>query len=65
MRLFLAKLAVLAASILPLYVYPVTATHCIDPVVRREWRKLSVAEKADWIDAVNVSEFIILYMTWF
>ena len=65
MLLLLAKLAILATSILPFCVYSltVTAAQCIDPVVRKEWRKLSVSEKADWISAVNVSEADILYVT--
>jgi hypothetical protein len=61
MLLLLAKLAVLATFILPLCVY--SLTQCIDPVVRKEWRKLSVSEKADWISAVNVSEVNILNVT--
>jgi hypothetical protein len=62
MHLLLEKLAILATSILPFCVYSltVTAAQCIDPVVRKEWRKLSVSEKADWISAVNVSEANIL-----
>jgi len=52
----LTKLAILVTSILPLCVYPATATKCTNPVIRKEWRKLSIPEKADWIRAVNVSE---------
>ena len=29
-------------------------TPCTKPAVRREWRKLSAHEKAEWIGAVNV-----------
>ena len=32
----------------------VRATLCENPSVRREWRALSVDERAEWIEAVNV-----------
>ena len=32
---------------------PVVSTACTDPVIRREWRELSNAEKGDYIEAVQ------------
>ena len=62
MAIPLVKLAILAASILPLCVYPTTTPQCKKPVVRKEWRTLSTSEKTDWIRAVNVSQLIPLYL---
>jgi hypothetical protein len=59
----LAKLTLLAAFIFPLYVGSLAGAQCTNPVIRREWRKLSVSERADWIRAVNVSEIISLCAT--
>ncbi|KIM83216.1 hypothetical protein PILCRDRAFT_7176 [Piloderma croceum F 1598] len=50
MLLLLAELVIIAAS---LRIYPVTAAYCTEPVVRKEWRKLSIPEKSDWIRALN------------
>jgi tyrosinase len=63
MLLPVVQLAILVASISLLRVYPVTATQCTKPIVRKEWRKLSVPEKTDWIRAVNVSGSIPWYVT--
>ena len=52
MAISLAKnvsLALLFAFIATTY-----ATHCAKPRVRREWRTLSEAERAEWLAAVNV-----------
>lgn len=54
----LFALSILAASALLLWGQPVVAEKCTNPVVRKEWRKLTVPEKADWIRAVNVSKAI-------
>lgn len=35
------------------FYYVVNAAKCTHPVVRREWRTLSIAEKAEWIRAVK------------
>jgi len=52
MMMSLAKnvsLALLLAFVATTY-----ATHCAKPRVRREWRSLSEAERAEWLAAVNV-----------
>jgi len=49
----LTKLAIVVASIWPFYEDPVAATKCKNPAVRKEWRKLSVHERTDWIRAMN------------
>jgi tyrosinase len=59
MLLPLANLAILVTSILPHCVNPAAAAECTNPVIRKEWRKLSVLEKADWIRTINVSETIV------
>jgi hypothetical protein len=33
---------------------------CTSPSVRKEWRTLSASEKKNYLDAVNVSDFIFL-----
>ena len=43
------SLALLLAFVATTY-----ATHCAKPRVRREWRSLSEAERAEWLAAVNV-----------
>jgi len=53
MLLNLAKLAIIATSLLPLVTVPAAAGQCTHPVVRKEWRKLLAHEKAEWIRAVN------------
>ena len=55
----LPKLAILVAAIVSLCVRPGSARKCTKPAVRKEWRKLSVSEKTDWIRAVNVSGLIL------
>jgi len=39
-------------------------TPCTKPAVRREWRKLSSHEKAEWIGAVNVRHMAPLVQGW-
>jgi hypothetical protein len=49
-----AWLVLITVSLASFLVPPSTAAKCTKPTIRREWRKLSVAEKANWIQAVNV-----------
>lgn len=49
-----AKLALVTIFLASLPLSSVATTKCTEPAVRKEWRKLSTAEKADWIQAVNV-----------
>jgi hypothetical protein len=63
MLLALMKPSILIMSIIgSLCVDPVAACaptwsrQCTKPTIHREWHKLSVPEKADWIHAVNVHE---------
>lgn len=53
MRPFLGIFQVLFFGLLVSAAVANNAT-CDNPKVRREWRKLSVSERKDWIDAVNV-----------
>jgi len=39
----------------------VRATLCENPSVRREWRALSVDERAQWIKAINVRLSLSLF----
>ena len=39
----------------------VRATACENPSVRREWRALSIGERAQWIKAVNVCLSLSLF----
>ena len=54
--------AILGVFILFFCLDSVASAQCTKPAVRKEWRKLSVSEKTDWIRAVNVHK-IYLYVT--
>ena len=48
-------LSVVRVLLLCLYASAAVANNkCLKPKVRREWRKLTQDERADWIGAVNV-----------
>lgn len=51
----LAKLTIFSTSLFSLSVQTAADTQCRNPAVRKEWRKLTTPEKADWIRAVNAS----------
>jgi tyrosinase len=48
-----ARFVVIPTFILSTLMSPVTFAKCTKPTIRKEWRKLSVAEKANWTQAVN------------
>ncbi|KAI0745848.1 Di-copper centre-containing protein [Earliella scabrosa] len=47
------SLASSAAVVVGVFTVVADAAACTRPSIRREWRKLSVKEKADWIAAIN------------
>ena len=51
---FLGVVRVLFFSLLVSAAVANNGKGCVKPKVRREWRKLSLHERGDWIDAVNV-----------
>jgi len=59
MGFFLGLVRVLLVS---LFVTSVAADQCKKPRIRREWRKLTPRERAEWIDAINVFRFTVLPM---
>ena len=50
----LSKLVLSAALVLGVVVGGGDAATCTNPSVRREWRKLTTPQKAEWIAAINV-----------
>lgn len=54
-------LSIANIALLTLYIWTavtfVRAASCKSPSIRREWRTLSVQERAEWIEAVNVRFF--------
>ena len=55
------RFASLAFAAVTLFGQPVTAqSHCSNPSIRREWRSLTLRERAEWISAVKVnpSEYV-------
>jgi len=53
MFLAFAKVALITTFLGSLLFSLTAAAECTKPVVRKEWRELSVAERANWIQAVN------------
>ena len=60
MGFFLGLVRVLLVSLL---VTAVAADECKKPRIRREWRKLTPRERAEWINAINVTRFPVRPMS--